>query len=273
MIARRRTPSWPFLASGLLHAVALAVLSRIAVPAVPPPAATNPSASTLAVDRRTITHLVFIPAQAPGGGGGGGGNRQPGPIRRAEARGKDRITLRVAPPPPTMALANPIEPALPGVVLDARPLSSGAVDALGLPEGGVPFGTSLGPGTGGGVGEGTGTGIGSGTGPGLGMGSGGGFGGGVHRPGGGVSAPTVIREVKPSYPPDALEARIQGSVAVALVVTSDGLPADIRIVRSLAPDLDEAALRAVREWRFKPGRIGQTPVNVAVTIVLDFAIH
>ena len=184
------------------------------------------------------------------------------------------MTLRIA--KPIAAVESPADgaPELPGVLLDARPLASGSADQAGLPIGGVSYGTSLGTGTGGGIGTGHGTGIGSGIGPGVGAGSGGGMGGGFYRAGtGGVSAPTVIREVRPTYPAEALRLRIQGSVVLSLVVTSEGLPANISVVRSLSSDLDEAAVEAVEQWRFTPGRRGGTPVNVLVTVALDFAIR
>src|SRR5262245_56598918 len=95
-------------------------------------------------------------------------------------------------------------PSPPQVMLDARPLASGATFMIGAADApiGLPF--SQGPGSGGGVGDGTGTGIGSGSGAGLGPGSGGGFGGGVFRPGGGVIGPVLVSEVKPVYTADAL---------------------------------------------------------------------
>jgi periplasmic protein TonB len=271
MMPQRRTRRWPFVASAALHAsalVALAFLSRLS-----PPPAVAPHPAAPASEERWITHLVFVPSSAVAGGGGGGGNRQPGPIRRQQGRGNDAATVRVAKPiVPAVSLFSE-NLSLPGLLLDARPLASGRVDQMGLPEGGVPYGSSTGPGSGGGVGAGTGSGIGDGEGPGIGPGRGGGIGGGVYRAGGGVSSPTLVKEVRPSYPPDALSARIQGSVVLELIVTSEGLPSDIRVVRSLASDLDTAAVRAVQEWRFRPGRLGQTPVNVRVTVILDFSVH
>lgn len=145
---------------------------------------------------------------------------------------------------------------------------------VGLPDGLPMVGTSQGPGSGGGVGDGIGTGIGSGRGPGLGPGSGGGIGGGVYRPGGGVTTPTVIREVRPTYTPEAMRAKIQGPVVLDVVVQRDGFPGDIRIVRSLDPEgLDRQALLAVRAWRFNPGRLNGVPVDVLVTIELAFRIY
>ena len=160
------------------------------------------------------------------------------------------------------------------MVLDAKPLSLGLFDQIGLPTGGVLSGTSQGPGSGGGVGTGIGTGVGSGRGPGLGPGSGGGTGGGVYRAGGTVSSPRLVNEVKPRYTNEALLNRIQGTVVLEAVVTSDGCTSQIRVVRSLdALGLDQEAVAAVAQWRFDPGRLGTVPVDVLVTIVLDFTIR
>jgi periplasmic protein TonB len=229
-----------------------------------------------------LQHIVFVATDPPlmGSGGGGGGNQQAGPIRRAQSVGSDAITLRVRKPfPASPSVTDPATsaqdvPPLPSVVLDAEPLAVGTLEQLGLPSSGVLSGTSTGPGTGGGVGTGAGTGIGSGRGPGVGPGSGGGTGGGAFRPGGAVTAPRVIREVKPTYTEDAVARRIQGTVVLELVVTREGRPAHIRIVRSLDPEgLDEQAIAAVAEWRFEPGRLAGAPVDVVVVVMLDFYIR
>jgi TonB family protein len=158
-------------------------------------------------------------------------------------------------------------------VLDAKPLASGTFDQVGLPVGGVAYGTSTGSGSGGGVGTGAGKGIGSGRGPGIGPGSGGGAGGGAYRPGGAVTTPRVILEVKPTYTNDALLHKVQGTVVLEVVVTYKGHPSQIRVVHSLDPELDEQAVKAAAEWRFEPGRLAGTPVDVLVTIQLDFWIR
>jgi TonB family protein len=159
------------------------------------------------------------------------------------------------------------------LLLDARPLASGHADQIGLPIGGVSDGTSTGPGSGGGVGSGVGTGIGSGRGPGIGAGSGGGVGGGVYRPGGAVTAPRLLSQTKPRYTVEALRDKIQGSVWLELVVTHEGRVDRIRVVRTLDLGLDQEAMTAVRGWRFEPGRLGETPVDVLITVVLDFTIR
>jgi protein TonB len=227
-----------------------------------------------------VRHFVFLAPELPAmsGGGGGGGNQQPRPIRRAQGVGADAITLRARrtrPPvmPVTTAPASAIED-VPSILLDAKALASGMFDQIGLPGAGVMSATSTGPGSGGGVGTGQGTGVGSGQGPGLGPGSGGGTGGGPYRAGGAISAPRLIKEVRPKYTGEALRHMVQGTVVLEVVVTADGLPSQIRIVRSLdRGGLDEEAVSTVAQWRFEPGHFAGIPVAVLVTVLLDFSIR
>jgi TonB family protein len=237
----------------------------------------SPTPSTLvaprSLDTRQIVFLAPDPLRQIGTGGGGGGNRQPGPIRPAQGVGRDTITLRIRKPASTMGSSSEI-PSLPQVVLDALPLASGTFDQIGLPVGGLLEGTSTGAGSGGGVGTGIGTGIGSGRGSGVGPGAGGGTGGGIYRLGGAATAPRVIVEVKPKYTNEAMRRRIQGTVILELVVTREGRPSQIRVVRSLDPGgLDDEAVTAASQWRFEPGRVAGTPVDVLVTLLLDFWIR
>ena len=229
-----------------------------------------------------VQHLVFLAPELPrmGGGGGGGGNRQPEPISRAQGVGSDAMTLRVRKAPaPTAPVAAAPAPAVedappPSIVLEAKSLAAGLFVQTGLPTAGAISDTSTGPGSGGGVGTGSGTGIGSGRGPGLGPGSGGGTGGGVYRPGGAVSAPRLIKEIKPKYTNEALRDRIQGTVLLEVIVASDGCTSQIRVLRSLdRGGLDDEAVAAVAQWRFEPGRLAGAPVDVLVTVMVDFWLH
>jgi protein TonB len=95
----------------------------------------------------------------------------------------------------------------------------------------------------------------------------------VYRPGGAVSAPRLIKEVKPGYTKDALRQMMQGTVVLEVVVMKDGCPSQIRVVKSLDRGLDEEAMAAVAQWRFEPGRLAGAPVDVLVTIMLDFSIR
>jgi TonB family protein len=66
---------------------------------------------------------------------------------------------------------------------------------------------------------------------------------------------------------------IQGTVVLEVIVTSDGCPSRIRVVQSLDRGLDEEAVLAVTQWRFEPGRRSGAPVDVIVTLMLDFSIR
>jgi len=269
---RSRSARWSVLVVAILYASTGLTLALFAVRA--PTLAATPTATEPAAEKALeIPRIVFLQMPGPGGGGGGGGNRQPQPPSRAQGIGKDRLTLPVAKrivvePNPSDSVPAPL------VALNAIPLASGTTYQIGMPEAPPSLAFSQGPGSGGGVGTGTGTGIGSGAGAGLGPGSGGGFGGGAYRPGNGVTAPTLVKQVTPRYTPDAMERKIQGTVVLEAVVDRDGIPAEIRVVRSLdAHGLDEEAIKAARQWRFTPGRLGDTPVDVLVRIMLDFRIH
>src|SRR3954466_15602202 len=68
----------------------------------------------------------------------------------------------------------------------------------------------------------------------------------------GVKSPVLTREVKPTYTKAAKDRGLQGTVELALVVQSDGVPSDdIKVTKSLDPELDEQAIIAVRQWRFR----------------------
>lgn len=276
-----RLPDHPWAAGGTalsvaawLHVlgVALVVIGFSSVTRAPIQAPAAPPE----VMRVVLPRIIFVasePLSGRGGGGGGGGNRQSGPIRHAEGKGRDAVTLRTTKAQPVADEVITADTEVPALMLDARSMASGTVDQIGLPVGGVSFGTSQGPGSGGGVGTGTGTGIGPGRGPGFGPGESGGTGGGVYRAGGTVTEPRLLAQVKPRYTSDALVRKIQGSVWLEVVVTREGGIEQVRVTRSLDPGLDNEAIAAVRLWRFLPGRLGSTPVDVLVTVVMDFSVR
>jgi periplasmic protein TonB len=251
-----------------LHALAAAALVSIAVS--PPASEAQLEPKPAAHERMQLPRMVFLQRPGPGGGGGGGGNRQPAPPSRASNIGRDRMTLPVA--RAERVAPDPVDsPSEQRIAIDAIPLMSGTTYAMGMPDAAPSLGFSQGPGLGGGVGTGVGSGIGAGTGPGFGEGSGGGFGGGVYRPGNGVTAPTLLSQVRPNYTPDAMRRRIQGTVVLEMIVGTDGAPYDLRVVRSLdAHGLDDEAIKAAQQWRFNPGHRSDTPVDVLVILVIDF---
>jgi periplasmic protein TonB len=225
--------------------------------------------------------LVWLAAGGPGGRGGGGGNRTPAPPARLQTRGLDALSVPVVTPPPLTPPREQPEPRPdpPEIALNVavKPMDVGQIAVLGAVDGVMtaPPG-SRGPGVDGGAGTGRNGGSGPGDGPGLGPGSRGGTGGGdVFRLGNDIMPPRAIHAVKPAYTVEAMRARIQGEVQVLAIVRADGTVTDLRVSRSLDSvfGLDEEALKAARQWRFKPAtRFGQ-PVAVYITIGVGFTMH
>ena len=205
--------------------------------------------------------LVFVAEAGPGGGGGGGGLQAAGHSHQSrDARHDGRSATRLSGACrslPNRRRRRRRSPRNRSLSSSRRSRPQRRALATGSAWTTSPRRPSEvhGAGSDGGVGTGTGDGIGAGRGSGLGEGSGGGTGGGVFRAGSGVEPPRVIREMKADYPDEARRRGIEGEVVVELVVRRDGSVGDARIVRRLSAALDERALRAVRQWRFEPGKV------------------
>jgi protein TonB len=244
----------------------------------------TPAATTLRTDERRETRLVFIATPGPGGGGGGGGLLQPMPPPKALREGRRQISSPVPvrePPKPIAPSAAPPEPTPPPLRSEplpvlAAPIVSAPADArdrVGVLEEAREEAESHGPGRGGGAGTGAGTGLGQGTGSGVGPGSDGGTGGGPFRPGSGIEAPRLLREVKADYTEDARRRGITGEVVMEIVVARDGSVGDVKILRRLGAGLDERAAQAVHQWRFAPATRKGLPVDVLVEVAVEFKLR
>ena len=90
----------------------------------------------------------------------------------------------------------------------------------------------------------------------------------------GVTLPRVVSEVKPEYTPEAMRARIQGTVIMTAVIRTNGTPGDIEITKSLDAEygLDGQAVAALSLWRFEPGLKDGKPVAVRVTVEMSFTL-
>jgi protein TonB len=91
------------------------------------------------------------------------------------------------------------------------------------------------------------------------------------RAGGSVKPPDRIAYTRPDYPPLAISARVSGSVIIEAVIGTDGVVRDARVLRSI-PLLDDAALRAVRQWRYTPTLLNGVPVAVIMTVTVTFTL-
>jgi protein TonB len=94
----------------------------------------------------------------------------------------------------------------------------------------------------------------------------------VYKAGEGVTAPVPIEQPKPSYTADALTARIEGIVTLECVVGIDGRVSEGRVVKPLFPSLDDAALRTLQDWKFKPGTKDGQPVPVRINVEMSFSL-
>lgn len=91
--------------------------------------------------------------------------------------------------------------------------------------------------------------------------------------GGDVSAPVAISQVPPQYPMMARSARVEGEVKLEAVIRRDGTVGDIRVVQGLRMGCTEAAIEALKRWRFRPGERNGVPVDVYYTLTVGFKLN
>jgi TonB family protein len=78
--------------------------------------------------------------------------------------------------------------------------------------------------------------------------------------------------VRPIYPPDAQLAGIKGIVVIELTLDPGGRVRDARVLRSVHPSLDRAALDAVKQWVYEPTLEHGVPVPVITNITVRFEL-
>jgi protein TonB len=171
--------------------------------------------------------------------GGGGGQKGPTPVTRGNP---PKFAPQQLNPPKAPPLEQP-KINVPVTVNVQPDLKMAHVD---VPQIGMPNSPLVGMS----MGNGKGTGLGSGNGNGIGPGSGGNTGGGVERIGGSVSAPVVL------YQP----------------VDDNGRPQHVRVIRGIGLGLDEKAVEAVRQYKFKPAMKNGHPVVVEMNVEVNFQI-
>jgi protein TonB len=278
MAGVRREPGMPIALAGTLHAALAAGIVLLATLGMARPQA------QVTPDDKNQMRLVFLMTPGPGGGGGGGGLRHPAPPPPAERRGtatlRSPVPVRRPPPrpdpPPVERPDPPPQPPEPQVVAPVVQVAADTRDRSGVPwvaRETPPATDSHGPGAGAGIGSGQGTGVGPGDGSGIGPGSGGGTGGGPYRPGAGITAPAIVREVKPDYTEEGRRRHLEGDVVLEIVVKSDGSVGNVKLLQGLGAGLDDRAVEAVRQWRFAPAKRYGTPVDVIVEVAMEFKLR
>jgi protein TonB len=74
------------------------------------------------------------------------------------------------------------------------------------------------------------------------------------------------------YPPEAVEAETEGRVIIQFIVSKEGVPEDISVVRSVSEPLDKAGVAAIKQMRFTPGIQNEKPVKVMLTQPIIFSL-
>ena len=246
---RRRWISLP-IAVGL-HVVGLtafAFASYWSVGNVPEPSSLN------------VVFFDLKPLPPPPGGGGG---RQK-PISKPEQK--------ETPAPKPRETVQPTNETVPDVIPKPDPTAS-TDDLLPASNASDEF-----PGTGDGP---VGPGVGPGDGPGVGPGPGGPGDGPDIGPGDSLpvrltvdmTKPEILKRVQPRYTDIARRAGVQGTVIVEAVIDEKGYVTNARVLRGLPMGLDQEAVDAILQWRFKPAYQGSRAIKVYFTLTVNFTIQ
>lgn len=92
------------------------------------------------------------------------------------------------------------------------------------------------------------------------------------RVGANVQAARIIKKVAPVYPEEARMTRISGTVRIHVIIGKDGRIKQMELM-SGHPLLQQAALEAVRQWRYQPTLLNGDPVEVDTTIDVIFELN
>ena len=82
-----------------------------------------------------------------------------------------------------------------------------------------------------------------------------------------------MKDVRPSYTDEARRWAIEGDVVLELIVRADGTVGNVRVRRTLGAGLEQKAIDAVRQWRFRPAKRYGTPVDVVVDVSVEFKLR
>jgi protein TonB len=89
----------------------------------------------------------------------------------------------------------------------------------------------------------------------------------------GMTRPEVVHQVQPRYTELARHSGTQGTVIVEAIIDEKGYVTNVRVLRGLPIGLDQAAVEAIKQWRFKPATLADRPVKVYYTLTVNFTIQ
>ncbi|HKA18492.1 MAG TPA: energy transducer TonB [Blastocatellia bacterium] len=216
------------------------------------------------------------------GGGGGGGRHTPEPASRGSLSPFVYSDPIIA-PRPEETIRPPVLPVIETVKVDPRILvERDNLMLTGLPDGAV-VPPSAGPGSDGGIGTGSRGGIGPGAGIGVGPGNDENIGGrypgigGLRRPGTSQESvdrrPVLLNQPQPLYTEQARTNKVQGVVRVKVLVDANGSVKEVVVVRGLPDGLNEQAIRAAYQMRFRPAVKNGQPVSYWLNVEVEFNLR
>ncbi len=254
---RSQTSFWTAIA---FHAVAIALIALLIAKHVSVAAPAPPQVASIVAPLIPPPPPPIMPRAEKMGGGGG--QHDLAPVTKGHLP-KFTQEQQIVPPkaPPTIAPKLAVEPTV--VVQKDLKLADNKMPDLGMPNSTL-VGNSMG--------NGNGSGIGSGNGAGIGPGSGSNYGGGPVHIGGSVRPPVLVSQVDPEFSEEARKAKFSGNVEVYLWVDESGNPSHVKVVRGVGMGLDEKAIEAVRQYKFKPALQNGKPVKVDLYVDVNFQI-
>ena len=88
----------------------------------------------------------------------------------------------------------------------------------------------------------------------------------------GIQAPRKTVDVAPKYPTLARDSRVEGIVILDVIIDEHGSVTSTRVLKSVAL-LDQAAIDAVRQWRFTPARLNGEAIPIVMTVTVTFRLQ
>lgn len=250
------SPKRSALLSTVIHLVAIALIVFLSTSKHSPIASLIPIRDT----------AVYMPEhRLMMRGGGGGGQHSPLPVPKGQP---PKAAPRVFTMPVMIARDTPPPLEMAPAVLAIASVEMPAVDLahLGNPTGQAGS-MSGGPGGGGGLGKGNGPGAGDNSGPGAGDDA------GIRAlPRSRSTQPLLLSKTEPEYSDEARKAKLQGAVVLSIVVTAAGQVGGVRVMQGLGLGLDERAIDAVRNWRFRAATVDGKPVSTRAVVEVNFRL-
>lgn len=208
-----------------------------------------------------------LPLIFSGNNGGGGGNFEKLPASHGNLPTAS-LDEQLAPPNVMQPMRMP-KLAVPETVNVAPDINIPQGGQIGDPNSQFSKFLSNGPAGPGGVGKGCCGGVGDFAGPHAGSGP-----PGIYPAGrGGVTVPQAIFSPEPNFSDEARKAKHQGIVQLLVVVGSDGRTHDIQVAQALGMGLDQKAIEAVSQWRFKPATLNGRPVATRIMVEVQFHLY